>query len=162
MRAFARHGLVLVFLACAGCGDNSPPAVAPAAAPTPPRDRDIISSLDYYEPVYKVDENGRVIRLRLTGRHVPLDVLAEVGKLTELGGIDLYGTTVTDEGLAHLKDLQKLRSIGLGGTPITDDGLVHLEPLRSLQWVWVPTQTVSKEAVDKLKKARPDMNIYLQ
>ncbi len=101
---------------------------------------------------------GRLVN----GRRLPTAMMTEVGKLTELHGLDCYGTTVTDEGLAQLKDLQKLRSIGLGATQVTDKGLVHLENLKNLQWVWLPRSTVTKAAVKKLKDARPDMNVDMQ
>src|SRR5262249_59328043 len=99
---------------------------------------------------------------RLVNRHLPLAVVKEIGKLTELQALDLYGTSIDDDGLAQLKDLQHLRRTGLGGTSITDKGLAHLERLQALQWVWVPKDGVTREAVEKLKQARPGMNVYLQ
>jgi hypothetical protein len=153
--------LFLAAFVCAavvGCQDNSGQAV-PAAAP--PADAKILLALDYYEPVYQVDAQGRIIRLRLGWRHLPVAIMTEVGKLSELVALDLYSTTVTDEGLAQLKDLQNLKSMGLGGTPITDQGLVHLEKLPSLQWLWLSKNVVTEEAVNRLKAARPDMNVYL-
>jgi hypothetical protein len=160
---------LLAAIACAvalGCREPVEP-VAPqveveAPVPTLTTDEKVMLALDYYEPMYKVDTNGRVTHLRLSGRHLPSAILAEVGKLTELQGLDLYGTTVNDEGLAHLKNLQKLRSMGLGATQMTDKGLDHLEKLQTLQWVWVPRQSVSNPGVEKLKGSRPDMNIYWQ
>jgi hypothetical protein len=148
-------------LACAvavGCKDNAAPTV-PVVAPNP--DMKIMHALDCYEPMYKVDANGRVTHLRLPWRHLPTAVLAEIGKLTELQAIELSGTTVTDEGLAQLADLQNLRSMSLVNTPITDGGLVHLEKLLSLQFVWLPKNRVTQAGVESLKRARPDMNVYL-
>src|SRR5207249_581852 len=133
-----------------------------SSVPAPTSDEKVLLVLDHYEPMYKVDTNGRVTHLRLGGRHLPTAVMAEVGKLTELHGLDLYGTSVTDEGLAQLKNLQKLRTMGLGATAITDKGLVHLEKLQSLQWVWLPSQTVTKAGRDKLKDDRPDLNVIPQ
>jgi hypothetical protein len=145
-----------------GCGDNTPsptPVDAPVLLTV---DDKVLLALDYYEPTYKVDADGKVINLMLSGRHVTSAAMAEIGKLTDLHGLDLYGASVTDEGLAQLKDLQKLRSIGLGATPMTDKGLIHLEKLQALQWVWLPRKTVSKVGLEKLKEARPDMNVYPQ
>jgi hypothetical protein len=165
-RACFRRMTQLVAAALCACAlscraDPAPKAdTPPAAAGTP--DEQVLLALDYYEPVYKVDDAGRVTHLRLTGRHLPSDVMVEVGKLTELHGLDCYGSTLSDEGLAQLKDLQKLRSIGLGATSITDKGLSHLEKLQNLQWVWVPGGTTSEDGRQKLKEARPDMNIYPQ
>jgi hypothetical protein len=159
-RLICTTSAVVVCLCMFGCRDH--PAAPAAAAPTLTSDEKIMLALDCYDPVYQVDADGRVTRLRLIWRHLPAPVLAEVGKLTELRAIDLAFTTITDDGLAQLKDLQNLRSMGLSGAPITDKGLAHLEKLQSLQWVWLSKQTISKAAVDKLKDARPDMNVYWQ
>jgi hypothetical protein len=148
----------LMCMVAAGCRDSAV-HTSPAAAPNP--DAKVLLALDYYEPMYKVDANGRVTHLRLPWRHLPAPVLAEIGKLTELQAIEFTGTTVTDEGLAQLADLQNLRSMSLVNTPITDKGLVHLEKLQSLQWLWLSKNRVTQAAVEKLKKARPDMNVYL-
>src|SRR5687767_13695713 len=109
-----------------GCRDSQAPPVSglptvttvPAA--TASADEKVRVALDHYEPMYKIDAKGRVTHLRLQGRHLPVAVLAEVGKLTEVQALDFWGTTLNDEGLAQLKDLQKLRSIGLGSTAVTD------------------------------------------
>jgi hypothetical protein len=154
---------VLAAVVCAlalGCRGISPPP-APAARP-PSADEQVLLTLDCYNPMYKVDEDGRVTHLHLVWRYLPPSALAEIDKLTELQAIDLAFTTVTDDGLAQLKDLQKLHSMGLAGTPVTDRGLVYLEKLPGLQWVWLPKETVTEAAVHKLKEARPDMNVYLQ
>jgi hypothetical protein len=158
-----RFFVAMLFASAFGCRESpAPPAPTDVAVPTMTTDEKVLVALDYFEPLYKVNADGRVTHLRLSGRHVPTAIMTEVGKLTELVGLDLYGTTVTDEGLAQLKDLHKLRSMGLGATPITDQGLVHLEKLHSLQWVWVPKGNVTNAATERLKGERPDMNIYLQ
>ena len=161
LRSGIAHTLAVIVCAVTlGCRDSSAPSGPTATDPTP--DEQILLALDGYDPMYQVDEDGRVTRLRLVWKHVPGPVLAEVGNLTELRALDLAHSTVTDEGLAQLKDLQKLRSLGLSGTRITDQGLVHLEKLRSLQWVWLSKLTVTEAGVERLKDARPDMNVYLQ
>jgi hypothetical protein len=113
--AIARTLAVIVCAATLGCQHGSAPS-GPAARDLSP-DEQILLALDGYDPMYQIDENGHVTRLRLTWRHLP---------------------GLTDEGLAQFKDLQKLRNIGLGGTPVADQGLVHLEKPQSLQWVWLP------------------------
>jgi Leucine Rich repeat len=164
-RRLGRNGIgpTLAAVLCAvtvGCAGSPPPPVVANPDPTP--DGQVLLALDCYDPMYQVDEDGRVTRLNLVWRHLPGPVLAEIGKLTELRHIDLAHTTLTDDGLAQLKDLQKLRSIGLSGTEVTDQGLVHLEKLQSLQWVWLSRNKVTEAAVEKLKEARPDLNVYLQ
>jgi hypothetical protein len=125
-------------------------------------DEKVLLALDYYDPVYQVDEDGRVIKLHLVWRHLPDSVLAEIGKLAELRNIDLACSTVTDDGLAHLQGLQKLSGLGLGGTKITDNGLAHLEKLQSLRYLWLPKNSVTQAGVEQLKEARPDLSVYLQ
>jgi hypothetical protein len=163
----ARHLRQLVgAIVCAwavGCQGQPAPPPPPNIPAGPVGDEAVLIALDCYEPMYQVDANGRVIKLRLTGRHLPGPILAEVGKLKELRNLDFYGVTITDDGLAHLKDLSKLRALGLGGTSITDQGLIHLEKLPSLEYVWLPKSTVTAEARDKLESTHPNLKkAYLQ
>jgi hypothetical protein len=151
--------VLLLFLG--GCRRAPVPDPVKAAPDnTPTGDAKILLDLDYYEPMYKVDADGRVVRLRLTGRHLPTSVMTEVGKLTELRGLDLYGASISDDGLAELKDLQKLTNIGLGGTQITEKGVEHLAKLEALRYVWLPKQRCEEEAAEKLKRA--GVNVYPQ
>ena len=164
MSAKTTSALRMLLLSCAvlpGCREQPVPPVIPS---TPPLrgDEKALRALDYYEPSYQVDENGRVIRLRMTTRHIPPAAMAEIGKLTELIKIDFYGAKISDEGLGQLKDLSKLRALGLGATPITDKGLVHLEKLPKLQWLWVSKKTITAEGVEKLNETRPELNVYWQ
>jgi hypothetical protein len=147
--------------AIAGCTREQ--TIAPDNQVVPvPNDEAVLSALDCYEPMYKVDADRRVIRLRLPSKHLSAQDFAQIGKLSELIAVDLYGVNLTDDDLAQFKELKKLRNAGLGETQITDKGLAHLEKLPSLQWLWLPRATVTQEGVNKLKDARPDMNVYLQ
>jgi hypothetical protein len=164
-RGLARNALlpalVLAFgAALPGCLGSPAPALPADTSLSP--DEQVLLTLDCYNPQYKVDEDGHVTNLNLAWRHLPAPALAEIDKLTELHEVDLAHSTVDDAGLAQLKDLQKLHNMGLTGTPITDKGLAHLQKMSSLQWLWLPKETVSKAAVEKLQEARPDMHIYLQ
>jgi hypothetical protein len=147
-------------LGCRGATPPPPEPVTPVVTPT--GDAKIMLDLDYYEPVYLLDADSRVIRLRLSWRHLPTPVMAEIGKLTELKQLDLYAANVTDEGLAQLKDLQKLRNLGLGATPVTDNGLVHLYKLEGLRFIWLSKQRISEQAAEDLRAARPGLTVYLQ
>jgi hypothetical protein len=154
--------LCAVLLGCRGASEPPPTRdpVKPAATPT--GDAKILLDLDYYEPMYLLDADSRVIRMRMPWRHLPTPVMAEIGKLTELQKLDLYAANVTDEGLAQLKDLQKLRNLGLGATPVTDKGLVHLYKLEGLRHVWLSKQRISEQAAEDLRAARPGLTVYLQ
>ena len=142
-----------------GCQAKPTPPVPVNPEPTP--DEQILRDLDCYNPMYQVNEDGRVTHLHLAWRHLPGPVLAEIDRLTELEFLDLAFTTVTDDGLAQLKDLQKLRSLSLAGAPVTDQGLVYLEKMPSLQHVWVAKNAVTEAAVERLRAARPDMAVHV-
>jgi hypothetical protein len=145
-------------IAALGCGASAtaPPPEQPLSS-----DAQVLQALEAYEPTYRLDEDGRVTKLRIIWRDVPDDVAAQIGKLTELIGVDLVGTTIGDSGLAQLKDLQKLRSMGLGNTNVTDAGLVELAKLRSLERVWMSKNRVTPEAVESLKELHPGLTVYL-
>jgi hypothetical protein len=161
MMRFSRYLSVAVALTgILGCyrGDDHVAPMDTAAG----QDAQIMHALDFYNPMYKVNAEGRVQFLRLGGRYLPDAVLAQVGKLTALRNLGLAWSTVTDDELAHLKDLQNLRAISLVGSPITDEGLIHLEKLASLQWAWLPRQGVTEEGAQKLKAARPELHVQRQ
>ena len=145
-----------------GCRDAPLPKPVEPAKASVPTDEQALRALDYFEPMYQIDESGRVIRLRLTNRPLSGAPLKEINKLTELINIDFYGANVTDDDLAQLQDLQKLKTIGLGATQMTDNGLVHLGKLKSLRFVWVSKASITQAAVDKLNESRPDIRVYLQ
>jgi hypothetical protein len=154
--------LALAAVLCAaplGCRDSSAPTTPTADASLSP-DEQVLQTLDCYNPEYKTDEDGRVTELRLVGQHLPPAAFAKIDKLTELQIMDLAWSTTTDEGLAQLKDLRKLRHLGLGGTPVTDRGLAYLEKMPSLERLWVAKGTISEAGLEKLREARPDMQIY--
>ncbi|MCI0681614.1 MAG: hypothetical protein L0Y71_05890 [Gemmataceae bacterium] len=134
----------------------------PAADELPSIDEQVLIALDYYNPVYKLDADGRVTNIKLEGRHVLASALVELGKLNEVRAISLYGAQVTDDSLANLHGCTKLRNLGLGGTPISDKGLLHLEKLQDLQHIWVPKARVSTEAVNGLKNALPGLSVHFQ
>jgi hypothetical protein len=158
LRSTARPLLAALLSAVvAGCGASSSPV-----SPILMADEEVLRALDYYDPMYQVDADGRVIKLKLTGLDLPVTILADIGRLTELRCLDAAWSTVTDEGLAQLNNLQELRDLGLGGTLVSDEGLGHLEKLHSLQRVWLSKGTVTEEGVEKLRKARPDMSVYFQ
>jgi len=167
--AWKRAGLgsqfILAAVVCVvmiGCQGSSTPSLPTTAAATPTVDEQVLLALDCYNPMYQVNAEGRVTKLRLVWKHLPEPVMAEIGKLTELQALDLAFSTVTDEGLARLTSLQKVKSFGLSGTLVTDEGLVYLGKLRSLQWVWLSKQTVTEAGVEKLKEERADLDVYLQ
>jgi hypothetical protein len=147
----------LLCVAALGCRNKAPVESVPVA---PGGDAGVLVALDPYEPIYLTDADGRVVNLKLPNRHIPAALMAEIGKLSELETLDLFGTSVTDEGLAHIRNLQKLSRLGLGDTPITDAGLLHLQPLKGLRHTWLPKQRLSEGAIEKLKEACPQLGVH--
>jgi Leucine-rich repeat (LRR) protein len=63
---------------------------------------------------------------------------------------------ITDKGLAHFKGLNNISSLNLSDiTKITDAGLANLEGLTKATQILLYRTAVTKEGVDKLKKALP-------
>ena len=158
MMRFSRSFVLMLLGTCGlGCADAPPPAESPASP-----DEQVLQVLDPYNPLYKLDSDGRVVRLKLEGRHVLPGVLTEVGRLTELRSLSLYAASVNDESLAQLTGLEKLQNLGLGATAITDEGLVHLEKIAELRQVWLTKANLSTEAIEKLRAAVPGINVHFQ
>jgi hypothetical protein len=136
----------------AGCAEDP---LAPQA--------ETLRALEPYNPIFKLNEKGYVVELKVEGRFVSALVLDHVGKLTEIKGLSLYAASLTDESLASLQNLKHLGSLGLGNTPITDKGIEHLEKIRKLRWLWLPKSSkVSESQVAKLTKALPNVTVYWQ
>jgi serine/threonine protein kinase len=153
--------LVFTCLFLASCSSrNSPSADFPDEPLSP--DESVLQALEPYDPVYKIDSTGRVVRIRLDGQRIPASVVDEVSKLTELRLVSLYAASLTDGSLEKLQTLSQLRSLGLGATPITEQGIAHLEPITTLRWLWLPKELVNTPAVDKLKAAIPELTVYPQ
>lgn len=121
-----------------------------------------LAGLAPYHETHKIDDNGRVIEVKLDGRQVDDLALDQVKNLSELRVLSLFGSSVTDEGVAKLSGLKYLDSLGLGRTPITDHGLIYLEKMPSLHYVWLTEDPqITDQAVENLKKkALPGLTVY--
>jgi hypothetical protein len=127
---------------------------------TPATDAQSLFALDYYDPVYQVDANGRLFRLMLSHNLVPDATLALVGKLTVLHGLELYDASFNEDSLVHLQGLRNLRELNLAYAPVTDRGLEHVLKIEGLQYLWLSRGQFSAGAVEKLKEA--GITIYWQ
>jgi hypothetical protein len=111
--------------------------------------------------------------------------LANLGKLTGLTQLYLGGGAYTDTGVAALANLTNLKDLGMGPVRYTDaclaslSGLTNLETLslegpqvtdawldriasmKSLRLVLIRGARVSDEAIEKLKRAFPKAEIYI-
>jgi WD40 repeat protein len=64
-------------------------------------------------------------------RQLTDDSLAKLAPLTELEGLGLHGTAISDRGLVHLQGMKKLQSLSLRTTGVTDAGLQSIAHLVS-------------------------------
>ncbi len=60
-------------------------------------------------------------------------VVAQIGRLTEVRGLYLQGSTVTDAGLASLAGMHELRTLHLDMPNVHGPGLRHLSGLRGIK-----------------------------
>ncbi|HQU41747.1 MAG TPA: hypothetical protein PK867_03000, partial [Pirellulales bacterium] len=61
-----------------------------------PYDKAPLDSLQKYEPERKLDDNGRVIELKLENKQLDDEAFDQLGKLTALRTLSLYGSSFTD------------------------------------------------------------------
>jgi len=128
----------------------------------PPADTETLAALQDYQPIPTLDDQGRVIKLKLEGAQVQDHALELVKALTELKDLSLYGASITDQGLTHLSNARQLEALGLGKTKITGRGLDHLTRLPALRWVWVTeNKSLTQADFDKFKaKAVPGITVF--
>ena len=105
---------------------------------------------------------GQVHEIRLEGRRfsdIDAELLMQFPGLTR---ISLYGSQVTDATVMRLTDLPHLSELGLQGTNITTTSLDHLARMKSLRYVWLTAgNSVTDNAVQRLKARRPDLNVFV-
>ena len=152
---FCLVGVLLCSVCLAAVGCRKTPRLSRA-------DRASLDALASYNPTYELDNQGRIIDLKLEGQHVDDRALEQVARLDALKHLSLYGASVSDKGLAKLRQNQ-LEALGLGGTRVTDQGLAHLEKMSSLRWLWVSrNDKITSKRLEGLQKALPGLTVYLQ
>jgi hypothetical protein len=88
--------------------------------------------------------------------------LKHVAGLTELRSLMLDGTHVTDAGMKHLAGLKNLQTLVLSGTKVTDAGMKELAGLKKLSSVMVDKTKVTTRGAAVLKKAIPEVDVFLR
>ena len=68
-------------------------------------------------------------------------------------------TEVTDAGLKDLKELTNLKGLNLWGTKVTDAGLEYLKGLTKLQWLNLLGTAVTADGVRQFQQALPNCKI---
>jgi len=120
-----------------------------------------MEAIKQYAPEYVLDNNGRVVELKLENKQLDDAVFEQLSALTALRALSLYGSSVPDAGLEKLQAVGQLQAVGLGATPITDKGLSHLAKLPQLRWLWLNGHTgVTPTGVADLKQALPDLTVF--
>lgn len=144
--------LLAVAISAPSCGREITPHAYDKAA---------LEALVQYKPEYKLDYNGRVIELKLENKQLDDAAFENLGKLTALQTLSLYGSSVTDAGLEKLQSVGQLEALGLGATPVTDKGLSHLAGLPRLRWLWLNGDSgITRKGVETLKESLPDLVVY--
>ena len=103
---------------------------------------------------------SQITGLGLTGTELTDAGLPNIRGLTKLVSLHLAETRVSDAGLIHLRGLANLEYLDLGGTHITDAGLENLYELKHLRRVWIDDTSVTPAGVEKLERALPNTIIY--
>lgn len=142
---------VIIFAAC-GCGKKAKEAA----------DATVLEALAAYNPRATLNDQGRIVELKLEGSQVDDRALDHVKDLPELKTLSLYGASVTDEGLTKLSEARRLEALGLGKTAVTRRGLANLERLPALRWLWVTeNKTLTPAQIEDFKKkAVPGITVY--
>ncbi|MDB5390267.1 MAG: inlA 4 [Planctomycetaceae bacterium] len=83
----------------------------------------------------------------------------EIGGLSNLKHLCLVGLPIDDSGLSELANLEHLEILDLRETRVTDVGLAHLAKFTRIQLVDVRNTQVTAEGVQRLRKARPGIEI---
>ncbi len=112
--------------------------------------------IDQFNPVA-----DKITWLDLGGTMVNDSAMASIGKMNLLSKLHLEKTNVSDAGLSHLKGLEYLEYLNLYDTEITDAGLEHIKDLPKLKSLYLWQSKVSKEAADRLRTARPDLEVNM-
>jgi len=154
MTTLSQWPLLLVALVLVTTGCRQKPKEIP--------DTQALEGLAAYNAIPTLDEQGRVVKLKLEGPLVDNQALMLVKQLTELKDLSLYGSSITDEGLLHLYEARQLEALGLGKTKVTRRGLAHIERLPALRWLWVTENTsLTPIQIENFqKKAVPGITVY--
>ena len=96
--------------------------------------------------------------LYLTDSGITDDGLLQIKDLTNLKGLYLMNNPkVSDAGLEHLKGLTKVRNLWLNGTSVTDAGLEHLAGMKDLWTLHLGRTKVTDAGLERLKQLLPNI-----
>lgn len=91
---------------------------------------------------------------------LPEETLQGFAALKDLRVLNLGFSAIDADGLRILSSLDKVEKLGLQGcSRVNDDALAELAKWKSLQYLDVQEDPVSQEALTKLRKVRPGLEI---
>lgn len=114
---------------------------------------------DYAVTLQLVCRLVRVDSLTLLAGPIDDSGLSSVARLKSLKSLDLTATDITDTGLHSLRELRRLEDLDLSATNISDEALTTIAQLKALTSLRLRNTSVSQAAVDKLRQARPELEI---
>ena len=118
-------------------------------APRHPSDAEILAALDA-----DLVSLGRLTNLRgliLAKTGMSDKEMARLAGLIKLQSLELRERRIGDRGLAYLADLTNLERLSLSGTGVTDDGLVHLKKLDKLKNLSLQTPRITDAGLAHIK-----------
>jgi len=80
-------------------------------------------------------------------------------RLSEITGLHLQDTRITDAGLEPLKGMSNIRSMNLTGTAISDRGLDTLQTVSGMKLLIVSGTRVTEAGILALKRALPGLHV---
>jgi hypothetical protein len=97
--------------------------------------------------------------LNLANTFVTDSGLRNLNDLTGLKRLDLSMTRVDDSGLRHLRGLNQLEELLIANSLVSNTGLMQMRYFPRLRFVNASTGFVSRQALEELHRARPDIRI---
>ena len=98
------------------------------------------------------DDEGNVDRLMLTDMELTSEELAQLGQLSHLRALVLFGTDVVDDDLIALRECDRLEYLNLVGTEVTDRCIDTILEMKSLQAVCLGDVRVTPAGIERLKE----------
>jgi hypothetical protein len=117
------------------------------------------------EPVARVtrNEDGNVVRLRLTGMQLSAEDFEALGRITSLEYLTLFRTNVTNADLKILEKLKNLKWLNLTETEVSDAAVEKIKLLPDLRSLCLGGVAIKPESVADLKAHFPRLAVgYVQ
>ncbi len=102
---------------------------------------------------------GQLRQLFLTRSKMSAGTLSELQALTQLQNLDLSHSILEPAAFSELALLTNLQELGLAGTNADDSIIEILIQLKDLKAIDLSATAVTPAGLDRLKQARPDLNI---